>query len=93
VLRAAGALGLLPEKLLPCGDLELAKSLALRGVGPAVLPSRVAAYNLPPGSLALLDATLPYELDTAYLFFRADMHRTRRRAGQRRADAARARAR
>lgn len=77
VVEALGARGLLPEKLLPCGDLELAKSLALRGVGPAVLPSRVAAYNLPPGSLTLLDTTLPYELDTAYLFFRADMHRTR----------------
>jgi DNA-binding transcriptional LysR family regulator len=77
VVEALGARGLLPERLLPCGDLELAKSLALRGVGPAILPSRVAAYNLPPGALSLLDSSLPYEVDQAFLFYRADLHRTR----------------
>jgi DNA-binding transcriptional LysR family regulator len=73
-LRGRGAL---PARLLPCGDLEIAKSLALHGVGAAVLPHRVAGYNLPRGALRLLDPKLPFAVDTAYLMYRADLHRTR----------------
>jgi DNA-binding transcriptional LysR family regulator len=36
---------LLPRRTLACGDLELVKSLALAGVGVALLPRRVAAYD------------------------------------------------
>ncbi|NOK32907.1 LysR family transcriptional regulator [Corallococcus exercitus] len=77
VVEALGAGGMLPERLMSCGDLELVKSLALNGVGPAILPARVAAYNLPKGALRLVSPTLPHELDEAYLFYRVDLHRTR----------------
>jgi len=39
--------GLLSMRKLVCGDLELVKSLALAGIGPALLPRRVAAYGFP----------------------------------------------
>jgi DNA-binding transcriptional LysR family regulator len=68
---------MLPDRLLACGDLELVKSLALRGIGAAVLPYRVAAYNVPAGALRVVDPALPHEVDTAYLMYRADLHRTR----------------
>jgi DNA-binding transcriptional LysR family regulator len=76
VVDGLGRRGLLPRQVIACGDLELAKSLALAGAGAAVLPSRVAGYNVPPGALRLADPSLPYELDTAYLAYRADLHRT-----------------
>lgn len=77
VVEALGKRGLLPRRLMACGDLELAKSLALHGAGAAVLPSRVASYHTPPDALALADPSLPAELDTAYLAYRADLPRTR----------------
>jgi DNA-binding transcriptional LysR family regulator len=77
VVEALGQRGLLPNRVTACGDLELAKSLALQGAGAAVLPFRVATCNTPPGALVLADPSLPAEIDTAYLTFRADLHRTR----------------
>lgn len=68
--------GLLPVRMLACGDLELVKSLALSGLGMALLPRRVAAYNQP-GRLRRLHLTLPAIPDTIYLLYRPDLHRTR----------------
>lgn len=73
--RLASA-GLLPEKQLRCGDLELVKSLAMAGIGVAMLPRRVAAYHAE-GKLRRLHASLPYIADTIHLLYRVDMHRTR----------------
>lgn len=68
--------GLLPVRMLACGDLELVKSLALSGLGVALLPRRVAAYNQE-GRLRRLHPSLPSIPDTIYLLYRADLHRTR----------------
>jgi DNA-binding transcriptional LysR family regulator len=67
---------LLPERLLPCGDLELVKSLALSGMGVALLPRRVAAY-WQQGRLRRLHPTMPYFEDTITLVYHSDGHRTR----------------
>lgn len=67
---------LLPERLLSCGDLELVKSMALAGVGVALLPRRVAAYGQP-GRLRRLHPSFPFFPDTIVLAYRADLHRTR----------------
>jgi DNA-binding transcriptional LysR family regulator len=71
-----GAAQLLPVQQLPCGDLELAKSLALAGVGVTILPRRVAASD-PRQRLVRLHPTLPFIHDVVYLAYRADGHRTR----------------
>jgi DNA-binding transcriptional LysR family regulator len=68
--------GLLPPRLLSCGDLELVKSLALENVGVALLPRRVAAYGQK-GKLVRLHAGLPSIPDVISLLYRADLHRTR----------------
>lgn len=68
--------GLLPLRMLTCGDLELVKSLALAALGPALLPRRVAAYGHE-GRLKRLHPQLPSIPDTIYLLYRADLHRTR----------------
>jgi molybdate transport repressor ModE-like protein len=73
--RLAGD-SLLPKRLLSCGDLELVKSLALAGLGVALLPRRVAAYGQK-GKLRRLHPDLPFFPDTISLLYRADMHRTR----------------
>ena len=73
--QLAGA-GLLSMRKLVCGDLELVKSLALAGIGPALLPRRVAAYGHE-GKLVRLHASLPFIPDTICLLYRADMHRTK----------------
>jgi len=77
VIAALARRKLLPQRVMACGDLELAKSLALNGAGAAVLPLRVAIYNTPESALRLVDPALPTEVDTAYLAFRADLPRTR----------------
>jgi DNA-binding transcriptional LysR family regulator len=77
VIAALARRKLLPQRVIACGDLELAKSLALNGAGAAVLPLRVAAYNTPESALRLVDPALPTEVNTAYLAFRADLPRTR----------------
>ncbi|MBS2016085.1 MAG: LysR family transcriptional regulator [Deltaproteobacteria bacterium] len=73
--QLAGA-GLLSTRKLVCGDLELVKSLALAGIGPALLPRRVAAYGHE-GRLVRLHPNLPFIPDTICLIYRADMHRTK----------------
>jgi DNA-binding transcriptional LysR family regulator len=77
VVTALADRKLLPQRVMACGDLELVKSLVLNGAGAAVLPLRVAIYNTPEGALRIADPTLPTEIDTAYLAFRADLQRTR----------------
>lgn len=67
---------LLPTRLLSCGDLELVKSLAIAGLGVAMLPRRVAAYNQE-GKLRRLHPAMPFFPDTICLLYRADVHRTR----------------
>jgi molybdate transport repressor ModE-like protein len=71
---AAGQL--LPTRLIPCGDLELVKSLVLQRVGVALLPRRVAGYGQQ-GRLRRLHPELPNFPDTIFLLYRADLHRTR----------------
>lgn len=70
------ALGLLPTRMLSCGDLELVKSLTLEGIGVSLLPRRVAAYGQR-GKLRRLHPTLPFIPDTIYLLYHVDLHRTR----------------
>ena len=77
VVGAMRDLGRLPTRVVPCGDLELVKSLVLHGAGIGVLPWRVARYGTARGALQLVDAKLPHELDVGYLTYRADQHRTR----------------
>jgi DNA-binding transcriptional LysR family regulator len=67
---------LLPTRRLSCGDLELVKSLALEGVGVALLPRRVASYGQV-GKLTRLHPGLPFIPDIISLVYRGDMHRTR----------------
>jgi molybdate transport repressor ModE-like protein len=67
---------LLPTRRLSCGDLELVKSLALEGVGVALLPRRVAAYGQK-GKLVRLHPDLPFIPDIICLVYRADLHRTK----------------
>jgi DNA-binding transcriptional LysR family regulator len=71
-----GASGLLPARQLPCDDLELAKSLAVAGVGVTILPRRVAASD-PLRRLHRLHPALPWVHDVISLAYRADGHRTR----------------
>ena len=68
--------GLLSMRKLVCGDLELVKALALAGIGPALIPRRVAAYGHD-GRLVRLHPSLPFIPDTICLLYRADMHRTK----------------
>lgn len=68
--------GLLPARLLPCGDFELVKSLTLAGIGVGLLPRRIAIYNQE-GRLRRLHEQLPHFPDTIALLYRADVHRTR----------------
>jgi len=76
MIERLGASGLLPAQQLPCDDLELAKSLAVSGVGVTILPRRVAASD-PLGRLQRLHPALPWVHDVIYLAYRADGHRTR----------------
>ncbi len=76
LLERLAASSLFPSKTLTCGDLELVKSLALGGIGVALLPRRVAAYGQE-GRLRRLHPGLPFFPDTIALVSRADAHRTR----------------
>ncbi len=76
LLEDLGTQGFEPSRRLDCGDFGLVKSLALAGVGPALLPRRIAAHRTPQ-SLRRLHHGLPIYRDTIYLVFRADLHRTR----------------
>jgi DNA-binding transcriptional LysR family regulator len=66
---------LLPAQQLPCSDLELAKSLALAGLGVTILPRRVAASDQQ-RRLVRLHPALRFIHDVVYLAYRADVHRT-----------------
>ncbi len=76
LLKRLEASGLVPTRLLSCGDLELTKSLALAGVGVALLPRRVAAYGQR-GKLVRLGPDMPFVEDTICLLYRGDMHKTK----------------
>ena len=76
LLGRLSADGMLPARLLSCGDLELVKSFALAGLGVALLPRRVADYGQK-GKLRRLHPSLPFFPDTIFLAYRADMHKTR----------------
>jgi len=76
IIDGLAAMDALPPRLLPCGDLELVKSLALAGLGVAVLPRRVARY-LQERRLRRLHPELPFIADEIHLLFRSDAHRTR----------------
>jgi DNA-binding transcriptional LysR family regulator len=76
IIDQLAAMDALPSRLLPCGDLELVKSLALGGLGIAVLPRRVARY-CQEGRLRRLHPALPFIADEIHLLFRGDAHRTR----------------
>jgi DNA-binding transcriptional LysR family regulator len=75
LLAAFAARGVLPPRVLDCGDLELVKSLALGGLGVALLPERVAQHGVP-GGLVRLHPELPAVPDCIHLLFRGDLHRT-----------------
>ena len=76
IIEQLAAMDALPSRLLPCGDLELVKSLALAGLGVAILPRRVARY-LQDKKLRRLHPALPFIPDEIHLLFRGDAHRTR----------------
>jgi DNA-binding transcriptional LysR family regulator len=76
VIDQLSAEGVLPSRLLSCGDFELVKSLTLSGIGVGLLPRRVAGYNQE-GRLRRLHERLPFFPDTISLLYRADTHRTR----------------
>ena len=65
----------MPDRYLDCGDLQLVRSLAVAGLGVALLPRRVAADG-DPTLLRRLHPELPGFPDTIYLLYRADLHRT-----------------
>jgi molybdate transport repressor ModE-like protein len=68
--------GAVPSRLLSCGDFELVKSLALAGVGVAILPRRIAAYGHE-GALRRLHPELPLFPDEIVLIYRGDLPKTR----------------
>lgn len=72
-LAASNWLG---SRRIPCGDLELTKSLTIAGVGVGVLPRRVARYGAGSG-VRQLHPRLPRFEDTIHLVYRGDVHRTR----------------
>ena len=76
LLEALGERGFDPPRRLDCGDFGLVKSLALTGIGPALLPRRIAAHRTPQ-RLRRLHHTLPIFRDAINLVYRADLHRTR----------------
>jgi DNA-binding transcriptional LysR family regulator len=76
IIEKLAAMGALPSRLLPCGDLELVKSFTLAGLGVGVLPRRVARY-CQEGRLRRLNPALPFIADEIHLLFRGDAHRTR----------------
>jgi len=76
ILAALAERSVYPARELSCGDLELVKSLALAGVGPAILPERVARYHHE-GELEVLHPDLTSIPDVIHLLFRADSHKTR----------------
>lgn len=76
LLERLAAIDLAPPRRIECGDFGLVKSLAASGIGPALLPRRIAAHDSA-RPLRRLHPTLPVFEDSIKLVFRADLHRTR----------------
>jgi DNA-binding transcriptional LysR family regulator len=76
LIRRLSGEGLMPNRVLVCGDLEQVKSLALAGIGVALLPRRVAAYGQA-GRLCASTPPSPFSPDIIYRFTAAT--RTERR--------------
>ena len=76
LVEKLATMGLPSARRLVCGDLEVVKSLALAGVGVALIPRRVAAYGQH-GQLVRLHPSLPFIPDTISLIYRGDSHKTR----------------
>lgn len=76
LLERLSVRGIVPARLLSCGDLELVKSLTLAGIGVGLLPRRVAAYGHAQ-ALSRLHPSMPFFPDVISLVFRGDLHRTR----------------
>lgn len=74
LLEAITAGGITPEQVLTTGDLGLARSLAIAGLGLALLPSRVATNGSP---LVPLHRSLPRIEDQVYLVWRSNQPKTR----------------
>jgi len=68
--------GVVPQRVLSCGDFELVKSILLAGVGIGLLPRRVARYGHD-GKLVRLHPELPSYADRICLVYRADLHKTK----------------
>ncbi len=76
LLHALERQGVIPERMLSCGDFELVKALTRSGVGVGVLPRRVASYGHD-GDIVRLHPDLPHFQDKIFLVYRADLHKTR----------------
>lgn len=81
--------GFRPARTMVTGDLGLARSLAVSGIGPALLPWRVATDGAP---LVPLHPDLPCHEDRVMLVWRGDLPRTKAAARLREALVAHARA-
>ncbi|HEY8145882.1 MAG TPA: LysR family transcriptional regulator [Kofleriaceae bacterium] len=76
IVDLMAARGLLPERRMEIGDVQMVLELALAGVGAGILPRRVAAHA-GPGRLQPVHPRFPTVADTIRLIYRSDMHRTR----------------
>jgi DNA-binding transcriptional LysR family regulator len=76
LLRKLSDIGLTSARLVGCGTTGLVKSMALAGLGVAVLPRRVAMAESH-GRLATLHTALPSIRDELSLIHHADLHRTK----------------
>ena len=76
IIDLMAARGLLPERRVEIGDVQMVLELALAGVGAGILPRRVAAHA-GPGRLQPVHPRFPTVADTIRLIYRSDMHRTR----------------
>jgi DNA-binding transcriptional LysR family regulator len=75
IIDLMAARGLLPERRMEIGDVQMVLELALAGVGAGILPRRVAAHG-GRGRLQPVHPRFPTVADTIRLIYRADMHRT-----------------
>ena len=75
IVDLMAARGLMPERRMEIGDVQMVLELALAGVGAGILPRRVAAHA-GPGRLQPVHPRFPTVADTIRLIYRADMHRT-----------------
>ncbi len=66
-----------PRRHLTCSSMELVKSLVIDGAGVGILPRRVAAHGLAPGTLVDLAPAAPGFDDAIALVRRVDLHETR----------------